>query len=121
VAFLKKHWLAILVVLGALVFLALEPSRNLVVSILGGGAGILLFLSNLLGGGKVHGNGSGAEQVKQGLADSSKLVDGLASGERQTQEGLDRQAKDLGTASGAIADDISVLSEIAKRGPDKPS
>lgn len=80
--------------------------------------GALTFLvPGLRGLSKVHSNGSGAEQVKAGLADSQKRAGDLADQERATGEGLREQGESIDRASRAIDDGLSVLSDIAKRGP----
>jgi hypothetical protein len=90
-----------------------------------------LLFPGLSAGKGVSGNGSTAKQVDTGLQNSSSLADGLAKDERGTEaterttedaiqdglgkqdSGLARQTGEIATASGAIADGLSVLREIA--------
>ena len=113
-AFLKKHWLALLVVLGALVFLALEPGRNIVVSILGGGAGILIFLERLLGGGKKPIGQPGPSAEKQLESSLGVLQAGASAGQANDAKGLrdnsDGQAK-LDSAIGATDEALKILGD----------
>jgi len=88
-AFLKKHWLAVVLVLGALVLICLEPSRNILVASLAGAAGILSFIERLLGGSKGSGSGSRPSPEKQVDADINVLKAGAVSGARNDQVGLD--------------------------------
>lgn len=65
----------------------------------------------------VPSNGSPAQQLKQGLADSKTVVAGLQSGEQQTQAGLAGQATSLDEAGRAVDAGIGELTEIAKANP----
>ena len=82
-----------------------------------GGVASLFGLGAIRSGQDILGQRSGAAKVVSGLADSKAVVGGLASGERATAEGLDRQAKSLGVATGSIDDGLLILQAIAKRGP----
>jgi hypothetical protein len=97
--FIKRHWLGLLLVLGVIIALALDPVRNVLVAGLAGAGAVFSFIERLLSSGKGaigQPNSGPAKQIDDDLA---TLQSRGASAERVTEEALRIMASGKGKDS----------------------